>query len=173
MPRNPAPRNRRRGRVSGRWHITPEQQNTSPLRPPVGALALLKRPAYSTNGALPTPKHQADICTRLTLGLRAGAGSSGRGERQRERDCPNGQSPLPPVRSDHKELEQRPNAGILSGSVSFVKARRIPSAAPGECRRRLVCCFNVVCESLGLRVDKIPIRHLALYRLTYHRHCVG
>ena len=39
------------------------------LRPLVGAWALLKRPPYSTNGAFPTPNHQTDICTRLTLGL--------------------------------------------------------------------------------------------------------
>ena len=33
-------------------------------------------------------------------------------------------------RNVQMELEQCPNAGILSGSVSFVEARRIPSAAP-------------------------------------------
>ena len=51
----------------------------------------------------------------LMLGLRAGAG-----ERRRERDCPFGQSLLPPGRSVHMELEQHPNVGMLSGSVSSV-----------------------------------------------------
>ena len=97
----------------------------------------------------------------------------GRGERQREGTAHSDSPFFPRNVQVHMELEQHPNADMLSGSVNFVKPRRISSAAPDECRRRLVCCFNVVCESLGLRVDKIPIRHLALYGLTRHRHCVG
>ena len=55
---------------------------------------------------------------RETVGLRGEAGSSGGvesrpsgDEQQRERDCPNGQSLLPPKCSAHKELKQCPNAG--------------------------------------------------------------
>ena len=39
-------------------------------------------------------------------------------------------------RSIHMELEERPNGSMLSGSASFVKARRISSAAVGGFRPR-------------------------------------
>ena len=65
------------------------------------------------------------------LGLCARAG-----ERQRERDCPNGQSLLPLKAFSSHGHEKRPNAGMLSGLVSFVKALRISSPAPDRNRLR-------------------------------------
>ena len=53
----------------------------------------------------------------------------GRGERQREGTAHSDSPFFPRNVQVHMELEQCPNAGILSGSVSFVEARRIPSAA--------------------------------------------